>query len=323
MLETSIKFECRQPADISQVESHTLYRTVLDMIAWADEQGFSSINFCEHHGAEDGYLSAPTVMASAAAAVSKQIRLQPNLVIPFYDPVRAAEDLAVVDIISNGRVEVVVLGGYVVAEFNMFGAELDDRGRAIEEGIAVLRSAWAGDTFDYQGRTVQVTPLPVQQGGIPIYIGGGVAPAARRAARIADGFVPMFPDAYATYAEACQQLGKTPLHRGSVTSLLNIAEDPDKAWQQLAPHAIHEMNCYARWQAQTGVTGIFQEVTDVEALRASGTYLVLTPEQCLEMMEGAGSEGYAMLHPLVGGIDPAFGWNSLRLFADKVMPYMK
>lgn len=322
MLDTSIKFECRQPAGLSAVSGQALYKTTLDMIQWADQQGFHTINFCEHHGSDDGYLSAPLMLAAAAAAVTDNIRLQPNVVMPYYDPIRVAEDTAVLDLISAGRAELVVLGGYVPSEFEMFGAELANRGVAIEEGIAVLRQAWTGESFEYKGRAVKVTPQPVQA-HIPIHIGGGVPVAARRAARIADGFMPMFPAAYEAYQQECKVLSKQPYHRGSVTSLLNIAEDPDQAWEQLAPHALHETNCYARWQAQTGVTGIFEESTDAASLRESGVYLVLTPQQCLDMISDCGDEGYIMLHPLVGGIDPEFGWNSLRLFADQVMPHLR
>lgn len=322
MLDTSIKFECRMPAGLGTQSPAELYKTVLSMISWADQQGFTTINFCEHHGSEDGYLSAPIVMAAAAAAVTERIRLQPNVVMPYYDPIRVAEDTAALDLISNGRAELVVLGGYVPSEFEMFGADLKDRGIAIEEGIQTLRDAWTGQPFTYRGRKACVTPKPVQD-AIPLYIGGGVSVAAKRAARIADGFMPMFPQAYDAYENECQHLGKPALHRGSVTSLLNIAEDPDQAWEQLAPHALHETNCYARWQAQTGVTGIFEESTDADALRESGVYQVLTPQQALDMISTCGDQGYIMLHPLVGGIDPAFGWNSLRLFAEQVMPQLR
>ncbi len=322
MLDVCIKFECRHPNGLCNTTASEQYKVALEMIAWADQNGFHTINFCEHHGVDDGYLPSPMIMAAAAAAITKKVRLQANVVMPYHDPLRVAEDMAVVDIISEGRAEVVLLGGYVPSEFEMFNVELIDRGAAIEEGVEVLRKAWAGESFEYRGRRVRVTPKPVQPQGPPLYIGGGVAVAGRRAARIADGFVPMFPQAYEAYAEECVRLGKTSLHRGSVCSLLNIAEDPDEAWEALGPYALHETNCYARWQAETGVTGIFQESNDVNALRESGIFLVLTPTECLEMIESLGDEGYLMLHPLIAGVDANFGWQSLKLFREKVMPFM-
>lgn len=322
MLDISVKFECRHPAGLCKDSPQTLYKTALEMIAWADQNGFQTINFCEHHGSDDGYLSAPLIMAAAAAAITENVRLQPNVVMSYYDPIRVAEDLAAIDLISNGRAELCILGGYVPSEFEMFGAELKNRGRAIEEGIAALRQAWTGEPFTYRGRRARVTPKPVQQQP-PIFIGGGVDAAAKRAANIADGFVPMFPQAYNAYYDECIRLGKKPLHRGSVTSLLNVAENPDAAWEELGPHALHETNTYAKWQAETSVAGIFEEFTDVNALREQGVYLVLTPEECINMIESAGDQGYIMLHPLVGGVDVDFGWRSLKLFVEKVMPALR
>jgi alkanesulfonate monooxygenase SsuD/methylene tetrahydromethanopterin reductase-like flavin-dependent oxidoreductase (luciferase family) len=322
MLDVHVKFECRNPPGLCRLTPGAQYQEALRMAAWVDRKGFHTVNFCEHHGAEDGYLPSPAVMAAATAALSETVRLQVNCVIPYHDPVRVAEDIAVLDIISGGRAEIVVLGGYVPSEFAMFDAQLNHRGQSIEEGVRVLRAAWTGEPFVFGQRRARVTPKPVQRPGPPVYIGGGVPRAARRAAAIADGFVPMFPEAWAAYAAECERLGKKPLHKGAVTAFVTVADDPDEAWRELAPHALYETNCYARWQAETGVTGIFREMTDAEALRRLGTFPVLTPEECIRMIRSLGDEGHVLLHPLIGGVHPDFGWRSLELFADKVMPYV-
>lgn len=319
-----IKYEVRTPEQFA-IDRASYYQQALEQISWADQQGdIDQVNFSEHHGAPDGYLPSPTVMMAAAAAKTKRMRLQSALVLPFYNPLRLAEDLAVVDIISGGRVEIAAIGGYVVPEFEMFGVALKDRGRRIEEAVAVLRQAWSGETFEYRGRSVRVTPRPLQEPGPRILMGGSAPVAARRAARIADGFMPMVPEAIPHYEAECERLGKQPYVTGKIEAVfVHISRDPDRDWQKIAVHAQDQSNMYVRWQSQTGVDGIFSPVSDVDALRSSGTFAVLTPEECLAMIERLGDQGVLSLDPLMGGMPAELGWESLELFASEVAPMLK
>src|SRR5947209_7702027 len=108
-----------------------LAASALEMCRWADAlPGVeSSVGFPEHHGSEDGYLPSPIVMASAVAGATRQMRITVILVVPFYEPIRLAEDLAVLDLVSRGRVSVVAGAGYVPFEFGMFGVDPATRGR--------------------------------------------------------------------------------------------------------------------------------------------------------------------------------------------------
>ena len=321
MTTVHLKYECRHPEEFG-IDRQAQYQQALEQIRWADQLGVTAVNFCEHHGAEDGYLSSPMTFAAAAAAVTSQLRLRVNLVMAYHDPIRVAEDLAVVDIISGGRLELAVLGGYVPSEFEMFGRDLKQRGVLIEEGIELLQRAWSGEEFTWKGRRVRVTPRPLQSPP-RVLIGGGVAAAARRAARLAEGLVPMIPAAFEPYAQECERLGKTPVNEGKIgPAFLHISEDPDRDWALIAPHALYETNCYARWQAQTGVTGIFQEMTNADALRANGVFQVLTPDECLKLAEELGPDGQLLFHPLMGGLDAELAWQSLELFKAKVWPYL-
>lgn len=321
MTTVHLKYECRHPGQFG-IDRQAQYQQALEQIRWADQLGITAVNFCEHHGSEDGYLPSPMTFAAAAAAVTSKVRLRVNLVMAYHDPIRVAEDLAVVDIISGGRLELAVLGGYVPSEFEMFGRDLKQRGVLIEEGIELLRQAWSGEEFSWKGRRVRVTPRPLQSPP-RVLIGGGVPPAARRAARLADGLVPMTPAAFEPYAQECARLGKTPVNEGKIgPAFLHISEDPDRDWALIAPHALYETNCYARWQAQTGVTGIFQEMTDADALRANGVFQVLTPEECLKLAEDLGPDGQLLFHPLMGGMSADLAWQSLELFKAKVWPHL-
>jgi hypothetical protein len=129
-----------------------LYGAAIEQAAWADDVGFDSIHLMEHHGSDDGYCPAPIPLAAAIAARTRRILIRIRaLVLPLHDPVRVAEDFAVVDVISHGRFELVVAAGYVAREFEMFGRDISNRAQLLEDGIAVLKHAWTGEPFDIQG----------------------------------------------------------------------------------------------------------------------------------------------------------------------------
>jgi hypothetical protein len=96
-----------------------------------------------------------------------------------------------------------------------------------------------------------------------------------------------------------------------------VADDPDRAWARIAPHALHETNSYGAWLASADALGPYRSSDDADALRASGDYLVLTPDECVATVRGTGS---LLLHPLMGGLDPDLAWESLELVAAKVIP---
>lgn len=317
-----IKYEMRAPAFGG--DKVKLYEAAVEQCRWADHYGFGTVMLAEHHGADDGYLPSPLVMGAAIAAVTTKMRVRVQaLILPFHDPLRLAEDIAVLDLISAGRAEIAAAGGYLASEFAQFGRALNQRGRLVEEGIAALRQAWTGEPFEYQGRTVRITPTP-HQNPIPIALGGASEAAARRAAHIADAFIPAMPELMAVYAAECAKLGKTPAPAERMGPVfLHVAEDPDRAWAQIAPHALHETNCYARWMAESmGDKSVFKAMDDADQLRASGAYQVVTPAECLAIARDLGPGGRIALHPLMGGLSPELGWECLELFADQVLPHL-
>jgi alkanesulfonate monooxygenase SsuD/methylene tetrahydromethanopterin reductase-like flavin-dependent oxidoreductase (luciferase family) len=156
-------------------------------------------------------------------------------------------------------------------------------------------------------------------------MGGGSAAAARRAARHADHFIPTLPEFFAIYREERVKLGKPdpgPLPR-TTGNFLYLANDPDAAWERIAPYAMHEMNAYGKWMTEAGATGPYQPVDDPDALRATGQYPVMTPDELIEAARGMGDRDAIMLHPLMGGMDPELSWASLHLFEAKVLPALR
>ncbi len=320
MTQCYLRFDMRSP--VFGAERQRLYNEALSMVAWADERGFRAVRLSEHHGVDDGYCPAPLTLAAAMAARSRRMRLSlAAVVLPLHEPLVIAEQVAVLDLISNGRVDLTFGAGYVPSELQMFGIEARSRGRVLEEKLAVLRQAWTGEWFEYQGRRVRVRPTPVQTPHPPLALGGSTPTAARRAARLGCGFDTHLPELYDAYAEAARSAGFEPEPwRPLGPTFMHVTRDPEAAWRVIAPHALHETNSYGRWAAETGLDSSYNTMTDAAELRRSGGYAVVTPGQCLEIARGLGPRGVLIFHPLMGGLDPDFSWSSLELFATEVLP---
>jgi alkanesulfonate monooxygenase SsuD/methylene tetrahydromethanopterin reductase-like flavin-dependent oxidoreductase (luciferase family) len=160
-------------------------------------------------------------------------------------------------------------------------------------------------------------------------MGGASKAAARRAARFADAFLPTVPALFEVYCEELAKLGKPIPPTPSGSSLPNfvwVAEDPDAAWREIAPHAMHETNAYGKWMAESDMsaeTSTFKEFADSDALRASGEYPIFTPEELVERARGMAPSDAIMLHPLMGGIEPEVSWRCLNLVEEKVLPALR
>jgi alkanesulfonate monooxygenase SsuD/methylene tetrahydromethanopterin reductase-like flavin-dependent oxidoreductase (luciferase family) len=320
MLPLALRFDLRNPAFAGTSTTERL-QAALDMAEWADDHGAVSIGISEHHGSDDGYLPSPIVFAAALAARTCNARIMiAALIAPLYDPVKLAEDLAVLDALSGGRIDLIIGGGYVADELSMFGVRSAERGPRTSDAIETLRAAWSGEPFEYQGRTVRVTPTPCQPGGPRLVLGGSSDAAARRAARIADGYAPSSGDSWAAYRDEMLALGKPDPGEGSEVSVVTtfLSEDPDAAWTALLPYFLHENNAYARWLDDAGLVGPYR-ACDATELQRRGQYRVLTPDAYADELRAAPFP-FAFFHPLVGGTPPALGWETLHLYADQVLP---
>jgi alkanesulfonate monooxygenase SsuD/methylene tetrahydromethanopterin reductase-like flavin-dependent oxidoreductase (luciferase family) len=305
-----------------------LYAAAAEMARFADKAGADRIWIAEHHGADDNYIPAPFVLGAALAASTRSIRICLNaVVLPFHDPVKIAEQIGVLDLISNGRLEVVFAAGYVASEFALFGVSLHDRARLLDDGIALILRALAGERFESGGRPVFVRPLPIQPPDRILYVGGGVEASARRAARFGLGFVPMRRDLIALYQSECRRLGREPGRTigpyGPI--FIHVAEDPDAARAVLQPHILHHAGTYARWAAEGGTaTSNYAGMEDPEVVWKSGRYRVLTPDDCVALAQELAPTGASLvLQPLIAGLPPEIGWRSLELFASAVLPRLK
>jgi alkanesulfonate monooxygenase SsuD/methylene tetrahydromethanopterin reductase-like flavin-dependent oxidoreductase (luciferase family) len=317
-----IRFDLRVPPFASATHAD-LYAACVDQCAWADEHGLDLVVLSEHHGVADGYLPAPLTLAAAIAGRTKNIRISiAAVLVPLHDPVRLAEQLAVLDLVSGSRVSIVAGVGYRQEEFDMAGIERTQRGRLLEEYVGVMRQAWSGEPFEWRGRTIRVTPRPPAQP--MILIGGSTPVAARRAARLRAGFFPSIgdPRLAETYNAECQRLG---FHGGFVSlpsgpGFVHVSEDPERDWARIAPHALYDAQTYAAWQTPDQRSLVHVEAQTIEDVRKSGVYRVVTPDECVALAQ---ETGRIILHPLMGGLSPEIGWQGLRLFESKVLPRLR
>lgn len=316
-----LRFDFRNPAFAGTTPADR-YASALEMAEWADRLGCFTISVSEHHGSPDGYLPSPLPMVAAMAARTTDVRFMvAALIAPFYDPLRLAEDLTVLDNLSRGRVDLIVAAGYVSDEFAMYGVPMQERPARVTETVATLKAAMSGEPFEFRGRTVQVTPAPFRPGGPSLTLGGSSEAAARRAARIADGFLPSVPEVWDYYRDEVQLLGRpdpgpSPIGQNRTVAL---AEDVERGWEQHGPYFLHESNAYGAWAAVNDGASPYRTAESVEELRKTGAYAVLTPGEYVEELRAAPFP-FAMLHPMCGGTPPELAWSSLRLLEREVMP---
>ena len=327
-MKLALRYDMRR-APFSTEAREDLYRACIDQCVWADKLGFELISLAEHHGAEDGYNPSTMILGSAIAGSTRDVKIALKaILLPLHDPIRMAEDLAVLDLISKGRLEVLFGAGYRPIEYQMFGLDIANRGKLMSDKVQVVKNAWTGMPFEYNGTTIQVTPAPYRQGGPPITFGGSTHFAARRAALYADAYdpVPQHIDTFETYRAECAKLGKTPSEPRPPqlpAVFVMVSENPEAMWKTVAPFALHESNSYGQWNEAAGLTSGYVRVEDPEQLRRSGAYRVLTPEQCVAACKKLGPDGRLILHPLLAGMPIDLSWESLRLFERAVIPELR
>lgn len=321
MARLEIRYDLRSPgwAPASVADR---YEAALEQIRWAERRGFRTVTLSEHHGTEDGYLPSPLVFAAAVAARTERITIRiAALVAPLHDPLRIAEDAAVVDQLSRGRLELVLANGYVPSELAMFGRGLADRVPAVVEAVRTLQEAWTGEPFEFRGRTVRVTPRPYRRPRPPILLGGSSAAAARRAARIADLFMPSDPVHWEAYRDAVLAEGGPDWGPAPVIGprFVHLSEDVEAGWQEVERYVAADRDTYGRWAEEAGLDTGHRRVTDELGVRDDPEYRVVTPKECAELVRDLGRHGSFVLHPMMGGIPPEVAWRSLELFERHVL----
>ncbi|WP_019925187.1 LLM class flavin-dependent oxidoreductase [Nocardia sp. BMG111209] len=310
-----------------------VYAETLDFITWSESAGFGGAWVPEHHNASDGYMPAPLVMLAAIAARTRSIRLGSAVALaPLYHPVRFAEDCAVLDIISGGRLDMALGIGYRRREAAGYGVEFSARGRRTDEFLDIVTRLWAGETVTHSGKhfTVEnaaITPAP-DRGHIPLYLGGFSDRALERAARYGRGYFGNL-DMVGRYREKLRACGKDP-DSGRVRiqgTFVVVAEDPEQAMHELGPYYHHVNNTYGEWHDEDrAATGLADDTVlspmTLDEFAASGTLTILTPDAAIEMFRGwlteTPVEHFMMMLP--PGLPPSRFVKYAETFAGTVIP---
>jgi probable F420-dependent oxidoreductase len=177
------------------IEGGHYYRDALEEVTRAEELGFDSVWMEEHHSVTDHYWPSPLPVLAGFATRTTRMRLGTDiLVAPFYHPVRLAEDAAMLDVMSGGRFVLGVAIGYKPDEFALYGAELEKRGARFEEQLAIMKALWTQESVAFNGASYRVTgrlePKPISRPHPPVWIGGWGEITLRRAATLADNWIP-------------------------------------------------------------------------------------------------------------------------------------
>jgi alkanesulfonate monooxygenase SsuD/methylene tetrahydromethanopterin reductase-like flavin-dependent oxidoreductase (luciferase family) len=220
------------------------YPRLVDVAAEADQLGADCIWLTEHHGFDDGYLTQPLVLAAAIAARTRRCRIGTAVTLaPIRHPRHLAEEAVVVDLLSDGRLELGIGAGYVPSEFEMFGVDIGRRFPDLDAMHTALR-----ELFDRPG----LTPPPVQE-HLPVWLGYQQPVGARKAGRVGAGLLSIRRAVAAAYLEGLAEGGynvSTARLAGDVDII--VADDPEAAYERIAPHYLHQINSYSAAAGRPG-----------------------------------------------------------------------
>ena len=317
----TMRFDMRVPD--SGASTSTLYAAALEMCAWAETRGGVAAVLSEHHGTEDGHLPSPLILASAIAARTQRLAIiLAAVVLPFADPVRLAEEINVLDVISYGRVCYAFGVGHRAEEYEHFGLDIHSRGRLADEKLALLLQLLKGEPVTYDGRRIHATPPPLTGGGPTILVAGASPSAVRRAARHGLGFLGHTHAAglKELYEQQCRahghQPGPTQFPEADAPTAVFVAEDPDRAWDELGPYLLHDAVTAAAYRNGDDTVSSITRAKTVSDLRAtSGPYLICSTEDAEARLRSGQS---LQLLPLCGGLPPELAWPYLERAAAAV-----
>jgi len=189
-----MRFGLRVPL-LHDSSSRDPYHQTYTLCQAAENAGFDFVSLTHHAFTPECQTSAPFVILAAIAARTTKLKLSTIIyILPLYHPAAVAEQVASLDLISNGRVIFGIGIGYRDYEFAGMGTNLKDRGARTDEALTAIRHAWTTGRFNHHGKHFQIpdlpaVPMPVQRPHPPMWIGGVSEPAMRRAARLGDGWI--------------------------------------------------------------------------------------------------------------------------------------
>jgi len=304
----------------------------------AEDSGFDSCFFGEHHQDKDGFLPSPLIVAAAVASQTRKLRVGTSVVLlPLHHPVRIAEDVITLDIVSKGRVTLGVGLGYQPADFQTFGVPMEQRVGRFEEGIEIIRNCWRDEPFSFHGKyhvldALHVRPAPIQKPSPPLWIGADTHRGARRAGRLADAFVTTpsmdlknILGIVDTYRSAAVAAGRAP----QVVLMRDAWVAPNRAEAERV-YGPEVMAAY-RYYWRNGLPEFARVKSEAEftlANVARDRLIIGEPEECVREFrrwnEATGADYFLLRlrHAHSGGPPHQEIMKAIRLFGQEVIPQL-
>ena len=312
-------------------------RDAIEQSVLAEKLGFDSVFMTEHHFSRHGIVPDNLSMLSYLAALTHRIRLGTAVsVLPLHEPVRLAESAALLDVLSDGRLEFGIGRGYQWGEFNGFGLSLDERVARFEESITVILRSWTTEEpFDHDGRywhyrNAWPQPQPLQKPHPPIWMatvsddgfdmcvehGWGVMLPQAVPLESVDKWVLSYKTAFERHGKPFDP-DKLMLARG-----LHIGRDDGRAWEEGGP-AYEKFLELASKVAESPDGNASPLPINVESIRESA--MICGPETCIEKLRAVRELGieYVIFFSNMGGLDHALVMESMRRFTASVMPQLR
>jgi alkanesulfonate monooxygenase SsuD/methylene tetrahydromethanopterin reductase-like flavin-dependent oxidoreductase (luciferase family) len=342
--------------DFARVSERDVIRQSLDQIATADEAGFDGVWLAEHHFYRQySHCPSPEVMMGAITQRTKRMRIGHGVVLlPFKHPVMVAERVAMLDNLSDGRIDVGVGRGLSPREYEVFGGEIEESRGRVDEGLEIMRGCWGQKPFGFQGRfwsfpEVDVVPKPLQKPHPPLWT-AAVTPetfslAAERGLGVLAGpFKPLFMVAEDRdrFVQRCQELNVDPRQLGFGMTLGVVVLDDHKRARQIAEQNIRwfyeqllrltapvlerggESYRYYREELAT-----LRELTggapSLEALDAAGMVIAGNPEYVIERFRKLANTGldHVLCAVQAGGVPHAEAMRTIQLMGERVIPALR
>lgn len=305
------------------------YTGILEQVAWIDQETvIDGVYLSEHHFVADGCMPAVNAMLGAFAARTSRVNLGANIIqFPLHHPLRVAEDALVLDTLSGRRYRLGIANGYRELEFQGLGVSIHERKSRVEEGMEILRLAFAGEPFSFEGRhwsfpEIALNPPPTRPGGPEVWLGGLVPAAIDRAGRIADGFLGMSHAHVSDYLEACERHGLPAERRQAcMTYWAIVCEDPERTIAEIGPHFMYQVNDYIDY----GFLGDIPHYSDPQKIVDDGVYLVMDEDTAVETFSAAVRAGAQEIQflPVMPGEPLDGAAERLRLLSEHIIPRVR
>jgi alkanesulfonate monooxygenase SsuD/methylene tetrahydromethanopterin reductase-like flavin-dependent oxidoreductase (luciferase family) len=320
-MNVGVYFDLRNPPEWRQ-DPRRLYAFTLEMCEEAERLGAASVWLSEHHCFDDGYLPQPLTFAAAVAARTTRVRIGTAVLLaPLRPAVQIAEEVAIVDILSGGRVDLGLGAGYRVPEFELFGADIRHRYGTTDQRVRDLRDLWA------EGR---VSPAPVQE-LVPIWLGYQGPQGAKRAGRLGEGLLSasaVLRDPYvAGLREAGHDVGRARM-AGGIQGW--VTDDPEADWPLVSKHLAYQLDSYRHYMVE-GTGKPTPKPVDPEKVRGRelgaplGGFVHATPEdmaaRILELGAGAPVET-VFLWASIGGMPEALTARHVETICTRLAPLL-